>query len=52
MDKSEKHEYKCETCKHQIEGKCIRVQAFLMANVYPYSDGCNDYEEGIKAVKI
>jgi hypothetical protein len=38
------HEYKCEYCKHKDE--CIRVSAFLMANTYPYSDGCENFEQG------
>lgn len=36
------HEYKCDDCIHRY--KCVRVSAFLKANVYPYSDGCEDYE--------
>lgn len=40
----ENHEYKCEDCRHK--DKCVRVSAFLMANVYPYSDGCENFEKG------
>ena len=42
--KEENHEYKCEECQHK--DNCIRVRAFLMANVYPYSDGCECFEKG------
>lgn len=37
------HEYKCEECRHK--DKCVRVSAFLMANVRPYSDGCENFEK-------
>lgn len=37
------HEYKCEGCIHK--DKCVRVRAFLMSNVYPYSDGCECFEK-------
>lgn len=40
--KEENHEYKCEECQHKYE--CIRVRAFLMANVYPYSDRCECFK--------
>lgn len=41
---SEEHEYKCDDCKNR--GDCVRVSAFLMANIYPYSDGCENFEKG------
>jgi len=40
----ENHEYNCDICMHRY--KCVRVSAFLMANVYPYSDWCENFEEG------
>ena len=40
----ENHEYKCEDCRHK--DKCVRVSAFLTANVRPYSDGCENFEKG------
>ena len=46
MRGEEKHEYKCDICKHLRD--CVRARAFLMANVYPYSDGCESFEEGGK----
>lgn len=42
MSDTGSHEYKCDDCIHRH--KCVRVSAFLMANVYPYSDGCQNYE--------
>lgn len=41
----ENHEYKCDICKHRHE--CVRVSAFIMANVYPYSDECKCFEKRI-----
>lgn len=41
--KEENHEYNCDVCKHRHE--CVRVSAFLMANVYPYSDECECFEK-------
>lgn len=42
MTGEENHEYKCEECRNK--DKCVRVSAFLMANVIPYSDGCENFD--------
>ena len=39
----EKHEYKCDICKHKHD--CVRVKAFIRADIYPYSDGCESFED-------
>ena len=41
--KEDNHEYSCDICKYRYE--CVRVKAFLMANVYPYSDDCMNFEK-------
>lgn len=43
MTLEDNHEYKCTECRHK--GDCVRVSAFLMANVVPYSDGCESFEK-------
>ena len=40
----ENHEYNCDICKYRYD--CLRVKVFLRADVYPYSDGCENFEKG------